>query len=89
MCDYDVGDKVVCVDGEFFDGVKLLYKQLPEEGKTYVVRDLRVGVALAKGYPAVKTGEVSVLLVGVVNPPQKGKSAVEPGFAYWRFRKLE
>ncbi len=90
MCDFDVGDKVVCVDGEFFPGLVLrLYKQLPVEGSTYVVREVRLGVALGKlATERVRTGEVSVLLVGVVNPPQLGRSKVEPGFAYWRFRKL-
>ena len=90
VIDYDVGDKVVCVDGKFFEGAKRIYKELPVELRTYVVREMRVGVALEPLLrKKVRTGEVSVLLVGVVNPPQGGRSKVEPGFAGWRFVKLE
>ena len=90
VIDYDVGDKVVCVDGKFFEGAKRIYKELPVELQTYVVRELRVGVALEPLLrKKVRTGEVSVLLVGVTNPPQGGRSKVEPGFAHWRFVKLE
>ena len=90
VCNYGVGDKVVCVDGKFYEGAKRIYKELPVELRTYVVRDLRVGVALAPLLnQRVRTGEVSVLLVGVTNPPQGGRSKVEPGFAHWRFVKLE
>lgn len=90
MCDYEIGDKVVCADGKFFDGVKRLYKQLPVEGQTYVVRDIRIGVALGPLLSQkVEIGEISVLLVGVVNDLQTGKSKVERGFAHWRFVKLD
>lgn len=89
VCNFEVGDKVVCVDAKFFPGVAALYTALPAEGRTYVVRDLRLGVALDARYPAVKTGEVSVLLVGIVNPPSGCRSKLERGFAHWRFRKLD
>lgn len=90
VCAYDVGDRVVCVEADFFPGVARIYKQLPVKLGVYTVRDLRVGVALAPLInKKVRTGEVSVLLKELVNPPQTGRSRVEPGFAHWRFVKEE
>src|ERR1041385_4655819 len=86
---YDIGDKVVCIDANFFDGVKALYKQLPVQDQTYVVRDMRIGVAMVAGCPLVKTGEVSTLLIGVVNPKSTASPFHERGFAGWRFMPLQ
>lgn len=89
MLDYDIGDKVVCVDGNFYTGTNRLYKELPKQDQIYVVRDIQLGVALVPSYPAVKTGEVSVLLVGVTNPKSNVAPFRERGFAGWRFEKLK
>ena len=59
----NVGDKVVCVDDRFAPEVAALYTALPKKGVVYVVRDVRLGIQ-----PDCRTGDVSLLLVGLVNP---------------------
>lgn len=82
---FEVGDKVVCIDGRFPMMVAKLYTALPTEGETYVVRAINLGVRLD-----CKTGDLSVLLVGLVNPVNEGTRAKkERGFSETRFRKLE
>jgi hypothetical protein len=84
MLNYSVGDKVVCIDDQFPLGIEKLYDQLPVKDKVYVVRDIRLGVALD-----CKNGAASVLLVGLVNPRAESKAALERGFNSDRFVKLE
>lgn len=82
---FEIGDKVVCIDGKFPLGVAKLYTALPKEGVTYVVREVNLGVRLD-----CKTGDLSVLLVGLVNPLNENTRAKkERGFSATRFRKLE
>ena len=84
---YDVGDKVVCIDGCFAPGIRELYTALPVEGRTYVVRELGIGQNPV-GVPGGGQGDVRVLLVGLVNPCAKGRT-VERGFSERRFRPLD
>jgi len=84
MIDYDIGDKVVCKDGNFSPVVNGLYAELPKQDSVYVVRDIKLGIALD-----CKTGEVSVLLVGITNPKANVSPFRERGFAGWRFEKLK
>ena len=81
---YSVGDKVVCVDDKFPPVTKDLYKELPKQGRTYVVRDMRLGVSLGPG----RKGEVATLLVGMKNPHGPPPASEERGFAAWRFVPL-
>lgn len=81
---YSTGDHVVCVDGKFEPGIAKLYTALPVEGQSYVVRDIRLGIE-----PDCRTGTVSVLLVGLVNPPANSRAALERGFKPERFRPLD
>lgn len=81
---YNTGDKVVCIDSHFPFGIGKLYDKLPLEGQTYVVRDMQLGVAL----DGKRTGEVSVLLVGIKNPHGPPPGNAERGFAGRRFAKL-
>jgi len=83
MLNYSVGDKVVCIDDQFPLGIEKLYDQLPVKDKVYVVRDIRLGVALD-----CKNGAASVLLVGLVNPKAESRAALERGFNSDRFIKL-
>ena len=80
----NVGDKVVCVDDRFAPEVAALYTALPKKGVVYVVRDVRLGIQ-----PDCRTGDVSLLLVGLVNPRAESRSALERGFSAARFRRLE
>lgn len=77
------GQKVVCIDSRFHPAVLALYTALPMKGLTYVIRDIRLGINLGG------EGDVSVLLVGVVNPKADSKSALERGFRADRFRPLD
>jgi hypothetical protein len=83
MLNYGVGDKVVCVDDKFPPDISKLYDALPVKDSTYVVRDIRLGINLTL------EGDVSVLLVGLVNPKADSKAALERGFRADRFRPLQ
>jgi hypothetical protein len=83
MCNYGIGDKVVCVDDKFPPDISKLYDALPVKDSTYVVRDIRLGINLTL------EGDVSVLLIGVVNPKADSKAGLERGFRADRFRPLE
>lgn len=82
---FNAGDKVVCVDGKFHPHVAKLYTALPVEGRTYVVREVRLGVRPDRA----RTGDVSLLLVGLVNPRANSRAALERGFSQERFRHLD
>ena len=83
MCNYGIGDKVVCVDDKFPQDISKLYTALPVKGVTYVVRDLRLGINLTM------EGDVSVLLIGLVNPKADSVAGLERGFRADRFRPLD
>lgn len=83
MLNYGIGDKVVCVDDKFPPDISKLYTALPVKDSTYVVRDIRLGINLTL------EGDVSVLLIGLVNPKADSKSALERGFRADRFRPLQ
>jgi hypothetical protein len=83
MLNYGIGDKVVCVDDKFPLDIGKLYDALPVKDSTYVVRDIRLGINLTL------EGDVSVLLIGLVNPKADSKSALERGFRADRFRPLQ
>ena len=78
------GDKVVCIDARFHPSVAALYTALPKQDSVYVVRDVRLGIQ-----PDCKTGDVSITLVGLVNPPAASKAGLERGFSQERFRHLD
>jgi len=80
----DTGDHVICVDSNFHPSVVPLYTSLPMKGREYVIRDVRLGIS-----PDCRNGAVSVLLVGVNNPPANSKAALERGFDERRFRKSD
>ncbi|MEJ0090223.1 MAG: hypothetical protein WDM80_10815 [Limisphaerales bacterium] len=83
MTNFGIGDKVVCVDDKFPPDISKLYDALPVKDSTYVVRDVRLGINLTL------EGDVSVLLVGLVNPKADSKANLERGFRADRFRPLE
>ena len=83
MLNYGIGDKVVCVDDKFPPDISKLYDALPVKDSTYVVRDIRLGINLTL------EGDVSVLLIGLINPKADSKSALERGFRADRFRPLQ
>lgn len=81
---FTLGQKVVCIDDKFMDSIRKLYTQLPVEGVTYVIRDIRLGIH----FPG-RQGDVSLLLIGLVNPKANSRAALERGFSETRFRPLE
>jgi hypothetical protein len=83
MSNFSIGDKVVCVDDKFPPDISKLYDALPVKDTTYVVRDIRLGINLTL------EGDVSVLLIGLVNPKADSKAGLERGFRADRFRPLE
>ena len=83
MTNFSIGDKVVCVDDKFPPDISKLYTALPVKDVTYVVRDIRLGINLTM------EGDVSVLLIGLLNPKADSKANLERGFRADRFRPLE
>src|SRR5450759_4398066 len=83
MSNFNLGDKVVCVDDKFPPDIGKLYDALPVKDVTYVVRDIRLGINLTL------QGDVSVLLIGLVNPKAECQASLERGFRADRFRPLE
>lgn len=85
------GQKVVCIDDYFPGPVKKLYTALPVKGQTYVIRTVYSARGIAfPSKPGMGDGEIGVLLVGLINPPDpKSKYGQELGFKADRFRPLE
>lgn len=81
MRPFEINDKAVCVDGKFDPRVAKLYCMLPKEGNVYVVRAVRLGIR-----PDCRSGDLSLLLVGLMNPNAESRSALERGFSQDRFR---
>lgn len=79
-----VGQKVICVDAKFPEGIEKIYDQLPVKDIVYVIRQVSLGVNL-KGEP----GEVCLLLIGLLNPKSSTAPFPERGFNSERFRPLE
>jgi hypothetical protein len=79
------GQKVVCID-DYFPG-----PALPVKNQTYVIRAVYSARGIAfPSQPGVADGEIGVLLVGLINPPDpKNKYGQELGFKADRFRPLE
>ncbi|HZL78489.1 MAG TPA: hypothetical protein VFC17_06520 [Candidatus Limnocylindrales bacterium] len=71
------------MDDKFPPDIGKLYDALPVKDVTYVVRDIRLGINLTL------EGDVSVLLIGLVNPKADSKASLERGFRADRFRPLE
>jgi hypothetical protein len=82
------GQKVVCVNDTFGEFVRAVYKQLPEKGATYTIREVFLGrERIVRGGD---TATVGLLLEELVNPPDPfhvGKQ--ELGFSSERFAPLE
>jgi hypothetical protein len=80
---FTVGQKAVCICDKFNTEIAKLYAMLPVAGVTYVIRDVRLGIR-----EDCKTGDVSLLLIGLVNPKANSRAALERGFSETRFRPL-
>jgi hypothetical protein len=82
------GQKVVCINDTFSGFVKAVYRQLPDKGKTYTIREVFLGrEKIVKGGDSATVG---LLLEELVNPPDPfhvGKQ--ELGFSSERFAPLE
>lgn len=78
------GQKVVCVDDKFPEGIERLYDALPKAGVTYIVRDVTLGINWKSEH-----GEVAITLVGLVNPKSDKHPHPERAFNAERFRPLK
>lgn len=86
----DVNSKVVCINDVFDEHIKRLYTSLPVKGVVYVVRDVRLGARTERN--GKKVGDVSLLLIGLINPKAEGREnspLAERGFSASRFRPLD
>ncbi|HTU02832.1 MAG TPA: hypothetical protein VMG58_13480 [Candidatus Sulfotelmatobacter sp.] len=82
------GQKVVCINDTFNEFVKAVYKQLPQKGRTYTVREVFLGrERIVKGGDSATVG---LLLEELVNPPDPFHAGKEElGFSSERFAPLE
>ncbi len=75
------GQRVVCVDDSFPEGIRDIFNALPVKGREYVVRDMVPGINWKLGE------EPAIYLVELVNLPNE--HGIEPGFASRRFAEME
>jgi hypothetical protein len=82
------GQGVVCINDTFGDFVRAVYRQLPEKGKTYTIREVFLGrERIVRGGESATVG---LLLHELVNPPDPFHSGKEElGFSSERFAPLE
>ena len=78
---FEIGSKVVCVNGSFPAGIHDIFNALPAKGTTYTVRD----IVPAQGFNLKETA--GVYLTELVNRPNR--HGIEPGFQCERFREVE
>jgi hypothetical protein len=82
------GQRVVCIDDTFNEFVRAVYRQLPEKGRTYTIREVFLGrERIVKGGDSATVG---LLLQELVNPPDPFHAGKEElGFSSERFAPLE
>jgi len=82
------GQRVVCIDDAFNEFVRAVYRQLPEKGKTYTVREVFLGrERIIRGGDLATVG---LLLEELHNPPDPFHVGREElGFSSERFAPLE
>jgi len=78
---FEPGQKVICIDDRFPDGIRDYFNALPTKGRLYVIRDLVPGIGWKMNE------EPAVYLVELVNLPNQ--HGIEPGFACSRFAEPE
>jgi hypothetical protein len=84
------GQQVVCIDDNFPNPLKKLYRQLPVRDVAYTVREVYVGRSVAYGQPGASDGEIGVLLNEIVNYiDPRCKNVLELGFKAERFAPVE
>lgn len=88
---FNVGQRVVCLNGDFPGPIRRIFKALPVKDVVYTVR--KVYMARSVAFPKVPDsadGEIGVLLQELVNPPDPGnKHGRELGFSIDRFAPLQ
>lgn len=86
---FTVGQKVVCVDDQFDSLTASVYRALPVKDVVYTIRAVYVGRSQLACAPGSSDGEIGVLLVELVNPPDPGNlHKQELGFKSERFAPL-
>ena len=88
---FQVGQKVVCINGDFPKPLARLYKNFPVKDQVYTIRAVYVGRGVAfPSKPGQSDGEIGVLLNEIVNPPDlKMVRGHELGFKAERFAPVE
>ena len=81
MKNFNTGDKVICTDDRF-GPLPDAYMELPKEGETYTVEEVREGEDISK-----TRGVDSVVLSELTNGVDHLNREV--GFAHWRFEPLD
>ena len=82
------GQKVVCINDEFTQFIRAIYKALPVKGETYTIREVFLGrERVVKGGDSATVG---LLLEELKNPPDPFHAGQqELGFSSERFAPLE
>jgi hypothetical protein len=90
---FSTGQRVVCINDDFPDLIRQIYRQLPVKDKVYTIRAVGVGRGqLAPKSAGGSDGEIIVYLKELHNPDPEArfsKGGLEMGFNSERFAPLE
>ena len=81
---FEPGQKVICIDDQFPNGILDIFNALPVKGTIYTVRDIVPGSGFGG---RDKDQQPAVYLEELVNLPNR--HGIEPGFACRRFAEPE
>ena len=79
---FRVGQRVVCVDDTFSEGILKWLIQIPKKGEVYTIREIQQGID-ERLFPSI-----SLLLKGINNGASDAPPYRERGFHSRRFRPL-
>lgn len=77
---FDIGQRVVCIDGRFAPPIAALFAALPAVGRIYTVRDVVPGIEHDLSHTC------AIYLEEIHSDPNP--HGIEPGFAPWRFAEF-
>lgn len=78
------GDKVICINDTFPEGIEKFYSALPKKGNVYTIREVQLGISLN-----MEPGQVCLNLVGIQGRDSDCPPYPEAGFNAERFKPID